>query len=197
MASRFLHLLSEERLDPEAVSNRLSLSVTDHDLVRRRPHASRTRNHVAWVALQQSMSAQCQSRKSGNAITTSALAPTTDIPESGCDVRKAPPEADVVSRSTRHAVWLSCAPLPFDSPSGPVNLHAFIIRVLNLPLIGSSSAALDQVARATSRLGNVTTREGSSRADTVTKGIGQPHLHLFHSPSVLVLESTAAVRHPR
>jgi hypothetical protein len=38
---------------------------------------------------------------------------------------------------------------PFDSPSGSVNLHAFIIRVLNLPLIRSSCAALDQVARAT------------------------------------------------
>src|SRR5258708_28250583 len=58
MASRFLHLLSEERLDPEAVTNRLSLSASDNDLVRRRPHASRTRNHVAWVGLQQSMSVQ-------------------------------------------------------------------------------------------------------------------------------------------
>src|SRR5882724_132229 len=50
MASRFLHLLSEERLDPEAVSNRLSPSASDSDLVRRRPHASRARNRVAWVA---------------------------------------------------------------------------------------------------------------------------------------------------
>jgi len=31
MASRFLHLLSEERLDPEAVTNRLSLSASDND----------------------------------------------------------------------------------------------------------------------------------------------------------------------
>ena len=56
MASRFLHLLSEERLDPEAVTNRLSLSASDNDLVWRRPHASRARNHVAWLALRQSMS---------------------------------------------------------------------------------------------------------------------------------------------
>jgi len=58
MAARFLHLLSEEHMDPEAVSNRLSLSVYDNDLVRSRPHASRTRNRVAWVALQQSLSVQ-------------------------------------------------------------------------------------------------------------------------------------------
>src|SRR6267142_3540352 len=31
-----------------------------------------------------------QTRKSGDAITTSALPPTADIPESGCDVRKVP-----------------------------------------------------------------------------------------------------------
>jgi hypothetical protein len=36
------------------------------------------------------MSAQGQTRKSGDAITTSALSPTADIPESGCDVRKVP-----------------------------------------------------------------------------------------------------------
>ena len=35
-----------------------------------------------------------QTRKSGDAIATSALPPTTDIPASGCDVRKVP-EADV------------------------------------------------------------------------------------------------------
>jgi hypothetical protein len=37
-------------MDPEAVTNRLSLSASDNDLVRRRQHASRARNHVAWVA---------------------------------------------------------------------------------------------------------------------------------------------------
>jgi hypothetical protein len=31
-----------------------------------------------------------QKQKSGPAITTSALPPTADIPESGCDVRKVP-----------------------------------------------------------------------------------------------------------
>src|SRR5882762_4885739 len=35
-----------------------------------------------------SMSQSGQTRKSGDAITTSALPPTADIPESGCDVRK-------------------------------------------------------------------------------------------------------------
>ena len=34
-------------MDTEAVTNRLSLSASDNDLVRRRPHASRARNHVA------------------------------------------------------------------------------------------------------------------------------------------------------
>src|SRR5882762_4957902 len=34
------------------------------------------------------MSARGQTRKSGDAITTSALPPTADIPESRCDVRK-------------------------------------------------------------------------------------------------------------
>ena len=36
------------------------------------------------------MPAPGQTRKSGDAITPSALPPTTDIPESGCDVRKVP-----------------------------------------------------------------------------------------------------------
>jgi hypothetical protein len=31
-----------------------------------------------------------QTRKSGDAIATSALPPTADIPDSGCDVRKVP-----------------------------------------------------------------------------------------------------------
>ena len=35
-------------------------------------------------------SALGQTRKSGDAITTSALPPTADIPESGCEVRKVP-----------------------------------------------------------------------------------------------------------
>jgi hypothetical protein len=39
---------------------------------------------------QGSMSAPGQTRKSGDAITTSALPPTADIPESGCDVRNVP-----------------------------------------------------------------------------------------------------------
>ena len=38
-------------MDPETVTNRLSLSASDNNLVRRRPHASRARNHVAWIAL--------------------------------------------------------------------------------------------------------------------------------------------------
>jgi hypothetical protein len=36
------------------------------------------------------MSGSGQTRKSGDAITTSALPPTADIPESGCEVRKVP-----------------------------------------------------------------------------------------------------------
>src|SRR6266850_7305858 len=36
------------------------------------------------------MSGSGPTRKSGDAITTSALPPTADIPESGCDVRKVP-----------------------------------------------------------------------------------------------------------
>ena len=36
------------------------------------------------------MSELGQTRKSGDAITTSTLPPTADIPESGCDVRKVP-----------------------------------------------------------------------------------------------------------
>jgi len=36
------------------------------------------------------MSGLGQTRKSADAITTSALPPTADIPESGCDVRKVP-----------------------------------------------------------------------------------------------------------
>jgi hypothetical protein len=36
------------------------------------------------------MSPLGQTRKSGDAITTSALPPTADTPESGCDVRKVP-----------------------------------------------------------------------------------------------------------
>ena len=35
-------------------------------------------------------SAVGQTRKSGDAITTSTLPPTADTPESGCDVRKVP-----------------------------------------------------------------------------------------------------------
>src|SRR5260221_1370160 len=73
MASRFLHPLSEERLDPEAVTNRISLSASDNDLVQRRPHASRARNHVAWVGLQQSMSVQGQFQTSARANAMSAF----------------------------------------------------------------------------------------------------------------------------
>jgi hypothetical protein len=36
------------------------------------------------------MSEKGQTRKSGDAITTSALPPTADTPEPGCDVRKVP-----------------------------------------------------------------------------------------------------------
>ena len=36
------------------------------------------------------MSVPGQTRKSGDAIRTSALPPTADIPDSGCDVRKVP-----------------------------------------------------------------------------------------------------------
>src|SRR5712664_3381681 len=36
------------------------------------------------------MTAKGPTRKSGDAISTSALPPTADIPESGCDVRKVP-----------------------------------------------------------------------------------------------------------
>ena len=36
------------------------------------------------------MSAMGPTRKSGDAITASALPPAADIPESGCDVRKVP-----------------------------------------------------------------------------------------------------------
>ena len=36
------------------------------------------------------MSEMGQTRKSGDAITTSAPPPTADTPESGCDVRKVP-----------------------------------------------------------------------------------------------------------
>src|SRR6266581_584813 len=36
------------------------------------------------------MSQMGQTRKSGDAITTSAFPPTADTPESGCDVRKVP-----------------------------------------------------------------------------------------------------------
>jgi hypothetical protein len=66
-------------MDPEAVTNRLSLSASDNDLVRRRPHASHTRNHVAWVALQQSMSVQGQSRKYWRFHGRSVLPSRTDI----------------------------------------------------------------------------------------------------------------------
>src|SRR6266481_2169605 len=46
------------------------------------------------------MSQLGQTRKSGDAITTSALPPTADIPDSGCDVRKVPnPEELRVSKS--------------------------------------------------------------------------------------------------
>src|SRR5258705_2815376 len=51
IGSRFLHLLSEERLDPEAVTNRLSLSASDNDLVQRRPQANRARNHDPTLAI--------------------------------------------------------------------------------------------------------------------------------------------------
>jgi hypothetical protein len=43
------------------------------------------------------MSQLGQTRKSVDAITTSALPPTADIPESGCDVRFVP-KADMISR---------------------------------------------------------------------------------------------------
>jgi hypothetical protein len=43
------------------------------------------------------MSLLGQTRKSGDAITTSALPPTADIPESGCDVRKVPKPEVVAS----------------------------------------------------------------------------------------------------
>jgi hypothetical protein len=39
------------------------------------------------------MSQLGQTRKSGDAITTSALPPTADTPEYGCDVRKVPTAA--------------------------------------------------------------------------------------------------------
>src|SRR6266403_21319 len=42
------------------------------------------------VSIKFAMTAVGQTRKSGDAIATSALPPTTDIPASGCDVRKVP-----------------------------------------------------------------------------------------------------------
>jgi hypothetical protein len=52
------------------------------------------------------MSETRQTRKSGDAISTSALPPTADIPESGCDVRKVP-ITDIQKRSLDHFVCLS------------------------------------------------------------------------------------------
>jgi hypothetical protein len=42
-----------------------------------------------------------QTRKSGDAISTSALPPTADIPESGCDVRKVPRNGHLAAPSLR------------------------------------------------------------------------------------------------
>jgi hypothetical protein len=53
-------------------------------------------------------------------------------------------------------------------------------------------ATLRISAYATCPLGNATTRKGSSRADTVPKGISQPHLHLFRDTSVPLPEPAAA-----
>src|SRR5258706_6414088 len=102
MASRFLHLLSEERLDPEAVTNRLSLFVNDSDLVRRRPHASRTRNLVAWAALQQPMSVQGQSLPKWVVRATSAYPPRATEERTSLDVSNVP-KAEVAApvRSSR------------------------------------------------------------------------------------------------
>ena len=41
-------------------------------------------------AIAEAVQRPSQTRKSGDAITTSALPPTADIPESGCEVRKVP-----------------------------------------------------------------------------------------------------------
>ena len=49
------------------------------------------------------MSELGQTQKSGDAIPISALPPTADIPESGCDVRKVP-GTEVVSFSLYHLV---------------------------------------------------------------------------------------------
>jgi len=47
-------------------------------------------SRIVGRCLAMAMSETVQTRKSGDAITTSALTPTADIPESGCDVRKVP-----------------------------------------------------------------------------------------------------------
>jgi hypothetical protein len=53
---------------------------------------------ISQIERKAEMSAQGQTRKSVDAITTSALPPTADIPESGCDVRKVP-RADIPQSS--------------------------------------------------------------------------------------------------
>src|SRR5258705_10298360 len=110
MASRFLHLLSEERLDPEAVTNRLSLFVTDNDLVRRRPHASRARNLVAWAALQQSTSVQGQSLPKWVVRAASAYPPRATEERTSRDVSNVPISdiAALVRSSRRHGRAPGC-----------------------------------------------------------------------------------------
>ena len=48
------------------------------------------------------MSESGQTRKSGDAITTSVLPPTAGIPESGCDVRKVP-DSDIPAVCTENS----------------------------------------------------------------------------------------------
>jgi hypothetical protein len=65
-----------------------------------------------------------------------------------------------------------------------LNLHAFIIRELNLPLVGSSCRALGATLLV------ATTRNGLSRADTVPKGIAK--VKSFVSLILILFRDTSA-----
>ena len=70
------------------------------------------------------MTAKGPTRKSGDAITTSALPPTADIPDSGCDVRKVP-GTDIVGPATQASGDLvdQVEPLPtFNGVAGSAGL---------------------------------------------------------------------------
>jgi len=75
-----------------------------------------------------------QNRKSGDAITTSALPPTADTPESGCDVRKVP-TAEV---DEPHSITSSARESIMDDISNP-SAFAVLRLIRNSNFVGCST----------------------------------------------------------